>query len=212
MSDSLLHEEPDQKKKNSSRAKSLRNLEARVAFPQVLLNVGFGFALALSAVCLILSAVYLFRFLESTTSGIEQTMSKVNEQLPSGSMEMAVNGRLVMARVGLLSCGVSAGLSFGFLGFALVLLGVKKEIDVDAEYDGFKVSFARLSPGVLVLLISAVLIGVCVTHRTNFWYEHSAFEDTNTKPASGNTNTNSNSQRSGDGKEDLPPKTNDFKP
>jgi hypothetical protein len=200
VSDSSLRKESDQKNRNAAAGKKLRNLEGSVAFPQVLLNVGFGFALALSVACLILSGVYLFRFLESTNTGIEQVMTRVNDKLPSGSMEMAVNGRLVMARVGLLSCGVSAGLSFGFLGFALVLVGVKKEIDMDAQYGDFKVSFARLTPGVLVLLISAVLIGVCVTHRTNFWYEHSLVEAPNT-----------NSPGS-EKKENLPPKTTDLNP
>jgi hypothetical protein len=203
----------ESKPKTARRAKGAtqyRSLEGGARFPQTLLNIGFAFALILSGACLVLSAVYLYQFLNATNTGVEQLISKVGTNLPSGTLEVAINGRLVTSRVALLSCGVSAGLSFGFLGFALFLLGIKKEIDVDAEYDNFKVKLARMSPGVLVILIAAVLIGVCVTHRTPFWYENAAIEAAGEDTS--NTNEGQNTNRNQIQERNLPPRTTDLNP
>jgi len=72
--------------------------------------------------------------------------------------------------LGLLSCGVLAGVAFGFLGFALFLLGIKETMDVSFEADSYKANAARMSPGVFLIVVAAVLIGVCATRETPFNY------------------------------------------
>jgi hypothetical protein len=55
---------------------------------------------------------------------------------------VAMTARLTMADVGLNSCGVFAGLSLGFLGFALFLLGIKGEMDVRASSERYSGKFS----------------------------------------------------------------------
>lgn len=117
-----------------------------------------------------MSGIYLFKFLNTTSVGIEQLLQNASSGLQRETLPIAINARLVMARVGLLSCGVLVGLSFGFLGFGLFLLGVRKEMDVAAQYENYQLKLARVSPGVLVIICATILIGVCVTHVTPFSY------------------------------------------
>jgi hypothetical protein len=140
------------------------------AFPQKLLNVGFGLALLLAAGCLTLGAIYLYTFLKSTNVGIEQLVTQAGSSAPDGVLQIAINGRLVMARIALLSCGVFAGMSFGFLGFALFLFGVKEEMNVTAHSERYSVKLAQMAPGVFVIVCAAILIGVCVYRETPFTY------------------------------------------
>lgn len=137
----------------------------------MLLNAGFIFALVLAGICLLITAVYLYSFLRGTTTGIDPIVQALEKSPTTGSLEVIINGRLVMARLSLLSCGIFVGVSFGFLGFALCLLGVKESIDVDLETDTYKAKFARMSPGVLIIICSSILTGFCATRQTPFWYE-----------------------------------------
>lgn len=101
--------------------------QSRTMVSRKLLSVGFVFALVLSVLCLGLSVYYLFQYLNSANTGITQVLDKVAAQqikLETGQLEVLINGRLVMARLGLLSCGVLSGVAFGFLGVALFLLGI----------------------------------------------------------------------------------------
>lgn len=144
-------------------------VDGRPLFPQKLLNVGFCAALVLAGACLITGALYLNTFLSSTNEGV-QALLRGPDVLPPDSLNMAINARLVMARMALLSCGVFIGMSFGFLGFALFLLGIKEEMSVAARSEHYFVKLARLSPGVFVILCASVLIGICVTRETPFSY------------------------------------------
>lgn len=147
--------------------------QSRSMFSSKLLNAGFVFALVLSLLCLGLSVFYLFQYLNSANTGITQVLDKVATQqikLETGQLEVLINGRLVMARLGLLSCGVLAGVSFGFLGFALFLLGIKETMNVSFDSVSYKANVARMSPGVFLVVIAAVLIGVCVSRETPFSY------------------------------------------
>jgi branched-subunit amino acid transport protein AzlD len=207
---------------------SRQSLESGTKFSQRLIDIGFLFSLFLSAACLILSAYYLYLFLNNTNTGIEQLISKVGKDLSPEVMQVAINARLVIARILLLSCGISAGLSFGFLGFALFLLGIKKEIDVDAKYENSSVKFARMSPGVLIILISSILIGICATRSTPFWYENKVTEEPGDSNANQNLHDNSNAENNSSGennsnnnsnvngnqkpKTNPPPRTKDMNP
>lgn len=140
-------------------------------FSQKVLNAGFFAALVLAGVCLVGSMVYLASFLYSTQAAMDDILTKaattnVNFYL----VELAVNARMVTARIALLSCGITVGMSFGFLGFALFLIGVKGEMDVEAQNEKYSVKIARMAPGGFVILCAVVLIAVCVTRSTPFSY------------------------------------------
>jgi hypothetical protein len=156
----------------------------RTGFSQTILNIGFGVALVLAAACLALGAVYLYMFLKSTNAGIDQLLTNTANQVSNEVLYIAINARLVMARVALLSCGVFVGMSFGFLGFALFLLGIKEEMNVDAGSEGYSVKIARMSPGVFVILCATILIGVCISRQTPFSYENFQKRDSPTPAAS----------------------------
>jgi hypothetical protein len=142
----------------------------RGEFSQTILNIGFCVALILAAACLALGALYLYMFLRSTNAGIDQLLLNAANQVTNDVLYIAINARLVMARVALLSCGIFVGMSFGFLGFALFLLGVKEEMNVHAHSESYSVKIARMSPGVFVILCATILIGVCVSRQTPFDY------------------------------------------
>jgi hypothetical protein len=155
-------------------------MSSEVRFPQVLLNIGFLFALTVAAACLVMSSWYLFTFLEATNSGVESVLRTAQErpETPATVTQLGILARTAMARFALLSCGVSVGMGFGFLGFALFLLGIKGEMDVAAQSENAKIKIARMAPGVFVILCASVLIAVCITFRTE--YEFKGAETTQT--------------------------------
>jgi hypothetical protein len=62
------------------------------------------------------------------------------------------------------SCGIICGAAFGFLGFALFLLGAKGDMDAAFQDSQHKVQLERMAPGSFVIFIAAILIGVCSIH------------------------------------------------
>lgn len=159
--------------------------------PQRAIKFGFMFALALAGISLVMSAAYLYNFLTSTNNGIDELIKHAQGVLSEQALYVAINSKLVTARMSLLSCGVFAGLSLGFCGFGLFLLGVNKEMDVAAGHERYRIHIARVYPGVFILCCATLLIGVCVTHSTPFTYEYSrgsqvkgASDDQLTMPAS----------------------------
>ncbi len=81
---------------------------------------------------------------------------------------IAMAARLTMANVGLNSCGVFAGMSIVFLGFALFLIGIRGEMDVAASTEQYRVKIARMSPGAFAIVCASVLITVSVLNRPYF--------------------------------------------
>jgi hypothetical protein len=160
------------------------NTTAGMSFPQKLLNVGFCVALLLAGACFITGALYLNNFLINTNNGIQSLISNPTNQ-PYYILYTAMDARLVMAKLALLSCGIFIGMSFGFLGFALFLMGIKAEMDVAGRTEFYYLKLARLSPGVFVILCATVLIGICVTRNTSFEYHH---KESNAPETPANTN------------------------
>jgi len=142
-------------------------------FPQILLNTGFIFALVVAGACLTVSTWYLFTFLQATNSAIEGVLRTAQDrpETPATVTQLGILARTAMARFALLSCGVSVGMGFGFLGFALFLLGIKGEMEVSAQNEAANVKFARMAPGVFVILCASVLIAVCITFRTEYEFK-----------------------------------------
>ena len=134
-----------------------------------LLSIGFIAGITLAACCMLFSAFYLYKFLTITSSSLETLLNDSERiQRLGDTLRTVINARLVLARLTLLSCGTFVGMAFGFLGFALFLIGVKGEMDANASFESYRVKFARLSPGVFIITCASVLIGICVTHPTPF--------------------------------------------
>ena len=117
---------------NNQSSQSINNT-VKPLFSQKLLNIGFGIALILASACLAMSGLYLYSFLTSTNNSVEEFIqSAENSKVSENMLIIAINVRMVMVRIALHSCGVFVGMSFGFLGFALFLLGIKGEMNVEA--------------------------------------------------------------------------------
>jgi tetrahydromethanopterin S-methyltransferase subunit B len=181
----------------TSSAKSMAKENKSKNISGYLLSIGFGVAMVIAISCLIMSGLYLFRYLDSTNSGIDTLIKSTNTASDLSILSVSIAGRLQMARFALLSCGAFAGLSFGFLGFALFLIGIKEEMDVEAQSESYHIKFARMSPGTLVILTAAVLIGVCITRQLSFGTEYRSIQDADNEPANArqsNTNNNASTQ------------------
>lgn len=146
-------------------------------FSRRILNAGFVVALVLAAICLLASIVYLASFLYSTQAAIDSMIEKASStNVNFNILELAINARMVTARIALLSCGITVGMSFGFLGFALFLIGVEGEMDVEAQQEEYRVKIARMAPGVFVILCATALIAICATRSTPFSYTRTPSE------------------------------------
>lgn len=141
-------------------------------FSKKLLDLGFATALVLAFACLLITAVYLFTFLRNTNTSVENLLDRATKsQISQPLVETAIFTRLATTRITFLSCGVFVGMSFGFLGFGLFLMGIKEEMDVSGSAADYKVRISRMSPGCFVLLASIVLIGFCIAHQMPFDYQ-----------------------------------------
>jgi len=137
----------------------------RSPFSRPILNIGFFVGLVLAVACLLLSTFYLVRFEAHANSGVTSALEAAQNDPSSNqllAMQFSLSVHMYIARILLLSCGIFAGLSFGFLGFALFLIGVEGAVAASLEgTGGLRVSVARLAPGAFVILCAAILIGVC---------------------------------------------------
>lgn len=136
-------------------------------FSSRLLGIGFVTGLALALACLALSSYYLFSFEQHANSAVTKALEQTTRGQTTNQIhatQFALGVHMYMAKVLLLSCGIFAGVSFGFLGFCLFLIGV--EGTVEAQLEGgaaLRLNVAKLAPGAFVIVCSAVLIGVCAT-------------------------------------------------
>lgn len=120
------------------------------------LTIGYVTAILLSFLGLLLSAVYLFVFLWLTPRGV------------IGS-EYQLLGQTAQLRILLLSTAIFVAMSFGFLGFGLFLIQVRGDVDAEVSVKDYKLKFARLSPGLFVILCATAIIIVCATFRIEFY-------------------------------------------
>jgi small basic protein len=135
-------------------------------FSPAILNIGFLFALLVAAACLCFSAIYLYKYLSVTSTAVDSIVREMRDQ--PGSMQIALSARLAVAKYSLSSCGVVTGLAFGFLGFALFLLGIQGTMDVSADGGIKSLHLAKVAPGTFVIVCAALLIGISITHTIDF--------------------------------------------
>lgn len=147
-------------------------------FPAKLLNGGFVFALVLAGVSLLASATYLVSYLISVERSLTEFIPLLGKNTQYSDYDsLIITTRVFLTRMTLRSCGVFMGMSFGFLGFALFLLGVKGEMDVDLSSERFSLRLARLAPGAFILLCATVLVALCVVYPAPFNFRRQASQN-----------------------------------
>ncbi len=136
-------------------------------FSQRILNIGFLGALVLAAIAFLAAGAYLLKFAGSTQEVVTQMMSAGQTgSIDRGNIELLQNGLTIhayLARVLLVSCGMFVALAFGFLGFALFLVGATGQSDAAASGQGYQVTLTNLAPGSIAIIGAVVLAGICVT-------------------------------------------------
>jgi hypothetical protein len=153
----------------TSEASEASTSTGATGFPPYVLNTGFLAGLVMAFVCLALAALYLNKFLVDTNTAVTALLATPpTTDIGAHLLRTALNARLVTARLALLSCGVFVGMGFGFLGFALFLVGVRGDSELNARYSSGRLTLTRLAPGVLVILCATLLIGICATRETPF--------------------------------------------
>lgn len=136
------------------------------SFSRKILSVGFATGLFLSFVCFLASAFYLHQFQQAASQSVATALDLAqqagNSSIDSSLVQFSLSAHIFIAQVLLRSCGIFAGLAFGFLGFSLFLIGVQGNIDADVSVESkIKISLLRISPGALVIVAATFLIGIC---------------------------------------------------
>ncbi len=173
----------------STGATASGSLGSGARFPQSVLNAGFIFALVLAFLCLASSWWYLFTFLRSNQESIQSLLRQgQGGAIDARNLELAMNAAMVTGRLALLSCGMLIGLCFAFLGFALFLLGIQGEVDLEAARGTeWSLKLVRLSPGLFVIVCATVLVATSLMRRTPFEFRETS--GTGPGPAVGSSGT-----------------------
>lgn len=139
-------------------------VQAGSQFPETVLNVGFITAIVLAGILLLGTIVYLALFLASASTSITTLVQDVNTgAIPADSVPLVITAQMMVVKMTLLSCGVFVGAAVGFLGFSLLLLGLKGASSTDGSKVGLQSKLMTLAPGAFVLLCAVILVGVCAT-------------------------------------------------
>lgn len=133
---------------------------------RLLLRIGFFAALVMSFACLTFCIFYLVIYQQDTSALVARTIEASKTPQLSETQQWALQltsaAHMFTSKVMLQSCGIVAGISFGFLGFCLFLMGIDGQIDANIEQTGgAKINVTRLAPGAFILLLSTILIGLC---------------------------------------------------
>ena len=83
------------------------------------------------------------------------------------TLRYTVAASVSLVRTSLLSSGIMVGVAFGFLGFALFVMGITGAVKMDAGVQGGRVLLENAAPGLVVLAIAAILIIFCIMQRVN---------------------------------------------
>jgi hypothetical protein len=151
--------------RGTAAAKGELHNESVPHYSQRVLDAGFLFALGLSLVTFLGTLTYLFYNMVITNRSIASATDRFwSGQGTDASAAWTVNSMTLLAQIGLRGSGLLVGLALGFLGFALFLVGVKGEMDMNASSQPIRVKVSRMSPGVFVIVCATVVIGLSITH------------------------------------------------
>jgi hypothetical protein len=123
----------------------------------------FVAAVVLAIAGFMVVAIYLFRYFNHAVDAFAPSTMGQLAGMHTNAMQSMLLARTGLWKFILQSCGIIAGVAFGFLGFALFLLGVKGDMDAAFDDSQHKVQLSRMAPGSFVLFIAAILIGLCST-------------------------------------------------
>jgi hypothetical protein len=126
-----------------------------------ILLYSFVAAVVLAIGGFVVVSTYLFLYLNHAFNAFDTSSMTQFAGMEPDRLQPILLARAGLWKFILQSCGIIAGVAFGFLGFALFLLGAKGDIDASVSNSLHKVQLSRMAPGSLVILIAAVLIGVC---------------------------------------------------
>jgi|GEM_PF-2445095 len=140
--------------------------EAHTLTSRILLY-SFAAAVLLAIGGFVVVAVYLFRYLNHAFSAFDTSSMTQLSGMDPGKMQTILLARAGLWKFILQSCGIISGVAFGFLGFGLFLLGAKGDMDAAFDDSQHKVQLSRMAPGSFVILIAAILIGICSTKKVD---------------------------------------------
>jgi len=129
-----------------------------------LVHYGFYAALIFAGICLAFTVFYISSYSKDTTVSFENHIQAFLDSSDTNNLVAVLGARTAQNKTLLQSCGVVAGISFGFLGFALFLLGVKGTVDGGGGLAQYSFTFKRLAPGSLILLAAMALVGISAVH------------------------------------------------
>ncbi|SNT40264.1 hypothetical protein SAMN05421770_11178 [Granulicella rosea] len=130
-----------------------------------LIKWGFFAGLGLATLCLVFTIAYISYYSFYTSDSFQKNVPAYLAARNVNNVVAVLMARTAQNKTLLQSCGVVAGIAFGFLGFSLFLLGVQGEVDVDGTFKSQKVSFKKLAPGALIMLASITLVGFSSMHE-----------------------------------------------
>jgi hypothetical protein len=139
-----------------------------------LFTVGFLAGIALAFVCFGAAASYLFSFLNRTSTSMQDLLGMASSQSGASFHDLvmlSMNTQMVSNKMALLSCGVFSGMAFGFLGFALFLIGARGNVELQAKEGDKEIRMTNLAPGLFVILCAAVMIVFSVTQKFETSFE-----------------------------------------
>jgi len=134
----------------------------RIKFSKRVLDHGFYSALVLAAASFSFASIYLYRYLGITSTSVDQL---VGDKLSDQTFYLAVLARLAVAKYCLSACGACIGLSFGFLGFGLFLVGARDPMDTTGSDGKYQLHLSQIAPGTFVLLCATTLIAICLSRN-----------------------------------------------
>ena len=126
---------------------------------------GYRAAASLASLMMCFCTWYIaYQTIKDRTS-VESTVDTLMKRGQTQSDLFALQLQNHMNSTVLVSAGMIMGFAFGFLGFALFMMGIQGSVDVTASQGDSKASFTRLSPGLFVMLCASSLIGFCLYNK-----------------------------------------------
>lgn len=129
----------------------------------------------LASVCL-LSALITLAWFMFLMSGTMEAMSELIDTLikdptqNASTLRYAVAARIALTHESLVASGVMVGVAFGFVGFALFVMGITGAAEIEGKTRDYSFALKNAAPGLVLLVVAAVLIAVCISQRVEVEY------------------------------------------
>ena len=153
-----------------------------------ILLFSFAAAVVLAIGGFVVVTIYLFIYLSHAFKAFDPDSIARFASMDVNKMQPILLARAGLWKFILQSCGIISGVAFGFLGFGLFLLGAKGDMDASFANSEHKVQLSRMAPGSFVILIAALLIGICSINKVELSFTPvETTTVTETSPAQGSS-------------------------